>query len=179
MPLSNDVDIGRIARDARMQGFSGADVAGLCREAAMFCIKGNLGSDAVDSASVSFSARVHACPGRVSRDLRSPCSISTLRSLSFSRRSQSKTKDGAPAITSLCVWCVHVTRRLTLVFAQVRRHEEPHATAARQHQCCGRGDSVIGCSRIAVSGNTDGSQGLVSLSVRWTSQRHKFTRDLY
>ena len=58
MPLSDDVDIGRIARDARMQGFSGADVAGLCREAAMFCIKGNLGSDAVDSASVSSSAGV-------------------------------------------------------------------------------------------------------------------------
>ncbi len=52
MPLAADVDIGRIGRDARMQGFSGADVAGLCREAAMFCIKGNLGSDKIDTAMV-------------------------------------------------------------------------------------------------------------------------------
>jgi SpoVK/Ycf46/Vps4 family AAA+-type ATPase len=52
MPLAADIDISRIGRDCRMQGFSGADVAGLCREAAMFCIKGNLGSDAIDSALV-------------------------------------------------------------------------------------------------------------------------------
>lgn len=159
-----------------MQGFSGADVAGLCREAAMFCIKGNLGSDAVDSASVSFSAGVRACEGRVSRDVRSPCSISTLHSLSFSRQSQSKTKDGAPAIT--CV-CVHVTRRLTLSPPQVCRHEEPHATTARQYQCRRRGDSVIGCSRIAVSGNTNGSQRLVNVRARWKTQRNKFMGDLY
>ncbi len=52
MPLAADIDISRLGRDSRMQGFSGADVAGLCREAAMFCIKGNLGSDAIDSAMV-------------------------------------------------------------------------------------------------------------------------------
>ena len=56
MPLAADIDISRIGRDSRMQGFSGADVAGLCREAAMFCIKGNLGSDAIDS------AMVRVCP---------------------------------------------------------------------------------------------------------------------
>jgi ribosome biogenesis ATPase len=52
MPLDKDVDIRRIGRDPRMQGFSGADVAGLCREAAMFCIKGSLGTESVDSALV-------------------------------------------------------------------------------------------------------------------------------
>jgi SpoVK/Ycf46/Vps4 family AAA+-type ATPase len=54
MPLAADVDISRIARDSRMQSFSGADCAGLCRDAAMFCIKGNLGSDSIDTALVSF-----------------------------------------------------------------------------------------------------------------------------
>jgi SpoVK/Ycf46/Vps4 family AAA+-type ATPase len=58
MPLASDIDISRIGRDCRMQGFSGADVAGLCREAAMFCIKGNLGSDAIDSALVRVGLRL-------------------------------------------------------------------------------------------------------------------------
>ncbi len=61
MPLAADIDISRIGRDSRMQGFSGADVAGLCREAAMFCIKGNLGSDSIDSALVRVWLEAVAC----------------------------------------------------------------------------------------------------------------------
>ena len=58
LPLASDVDLAVVARDAK--GYSGADLAGLCREAAMASIRRAAANETADGASSTTEMRVTA-----------------------------------------------------------------------------------------------------------------------
>eukprot|EP01043_Picozoa_sp_COSAG02_P050253 COSAG02_NODE_5145_length_4593_cov_2.615487_1_plen_934_part_00 len=63
MPLSSSVDLGAVAADRRTEGFSGADLAGLTREAAVRALQESMQKEVDDAAAVAGGAAASTAVG--------------------------------------------------------------------------------------------------------------------
>jgi ribosome biogenesis ATPase len=83
MPLSAAVDLGVVANDKRTEGFSGADLAGLTREAAIMALKESMAADVQHAAAAAAAAAAAVSAGGAAAEPSSPSAAASVEARHF------------------------------------------------------------------------------------------------